>query len=324
MKRRAAAAAVLALAFVTGGAPPEPDGAEAKALAYLAREVPRWAAENRCYSCHNNGDAARALYEARRLGRNAGGDPRAVADTTQWLGRPEGWDHNGGDGPFSDKILARVQFTSALAAAVASDATRDRTALELAARRLAADQTAEGYWPVDGLGPVGSPASYGRPLATLAARDALRATNLLAYKPAVERAERWLLARPLASVMDASIALLTLPGRDAVRKDGVLREKALKRLRAAQSEDGGWGPFADAPSEPFDTALALLALSHTAGGAAPDAAVTRGRAFLAKTQQDDGSWPETTRPAGAESYAQRVSTTGWAALALMATRGRPQ
>jgi hypothetical protein len=48
--------------------------------------------------------------------------------------------------------------------------------------------------------------------------------------------------------------------------------------------------------------------------------IQRGRAYLLSSQQGDGSWPETTRPRGAESYAQRLSTTGWATLALLATR----
>jgi hypothetical protein len=37
-------------------------------------------------------------------------------------------------------------------------------------------------------------------------------------------------------------------------------------------------------------------------------------------QMSDGSWPETTRPSNQESYAQRISTTGWALLALMESR----
>ena len=46
--------------------------------------------------------------------------------------------------------------------------------------------------------------------------------------------------------------------------------------------------------------------------------IRRGRGFLIQEQNPDGSWPETTRPPGAESYAQRISTTGWATLALLA------
>src|SRR4051812_24969409 len=95
---------VLAVAGPSGA----DDGPEARAIAYLAREVPRWSPENHCYSCHNNGDAARALYAAVRLGRAV--PTGATLDTDRWLARPEGWDKNGGDGPMSDKALARVQF----------------------------------------------------------------------------------------------------------------------------------------------------------------------------------------------------------------------
>src|SRR5262249_30891859 len=137
--------------------------AETRAVAYLAREVPRWARENRCYSCHNNGDAARALYAASRRGVAV---PRgALEGTTRWLARPEGWDRNGGDGPFSDKRLARVEFTAALAAAVESGWLEDREALLRAAARLAEDQAADGSWPLAGGDSLGSPATYGTHLA---------------------------------------------------------------------------------------------------------------------------------------------------------------
>src|SRR4051794_24162719 len=120
---------------LTGGLAPHaapPTDAEGRALAYLAREVPRWSGENRCYSCHNNGDAARALYTAVRLGRSL--PARVLADTTRWLETPGAWDKNGGQGPFSDKKLARVQFAAALAAAHEVGLAKDRPALERAGR----------------------------------------------------------------------------------------------------------------------------------------------------------------------------------------------
>ena len=49
--------------------------------------------------------------------------------------------------------------------------------------------------------------------------------------------------------------------------------------------------------------------------------IEKGRTYLIETQQADGSWTETTRPTGAESYAQRLSTTGWATLALLTVKG---
>jgi hypothetical protein len=312
---RALAAVVALAAGTASGAPPGP-APEDRALGYLAREVPRWSRANKCFSCHNNGDAARALYAAVRLGR--GVPPEALLDTSRWLSRPEGWDHNGGDGPSSDKRLARVQFAWALADAVRAGRVRDRGPLERAARRLADDQAADGSWPLEGNDAVGSPATYGRPLLTFAAREALRAADPARYRDAIDRADRWLLRQPATNTPDAT-AVLSAAALSDRPEAGACRRRVLDVLRKGQSADGGWGPFPDAPPEPFDTAVALLALNRLPDPP-PDvrAMITRGRAYLAASQNPDGSWPETTRPPGGESYAQRLSTTGWATLALLA------
>src|SRR5712692_8247530 len=105
----------------------QPDkGAEglARAVAALASEVPRWSRENHCFSCHNNGDGARALYAAAGLGYRVPNS--AVADTTRWLLEPGKWDSNRANPAFSDKKLARIQFAAALAQAFDAGAVRDR------------------------------------------------------------------------------------------------------------------------------------------------------------------------------------------------------
>jgi hypothetical protein len=107
------------------------------------------------------------------------------------------------------------------------------------------------------------------------------------------------------TVPDAAVILLAL-GRPA----------CLDFIRRAQSGDGGWGPRLHAPAEAFDTALVLLALSKTSG---VGPLIEQGRAFLIRTQLDSGGWTETTRPPGAQSYAQHISTSAWATLALLAT-----
>jgi hypothetical protein len=91
-------------------------------------------------------------------------------------------------------------------------------------------------------------------------------------------------------------------------------------LLQSQTADGGWGPHPHTPPEPFDTAIAVLALQTAAGQADVAARIGRGRAYLIRTQLDTGGWPETTRPAGGHSYAQHISTSGWAARALIETR----
>ena len=118
--------------------------------------------------------------------------------------------------------------------------------------------------------------------------------------------------------MDVSVKLLALSD-DSIPHAPETRTRCLDRLRNAQSEDGGWGPFATSLPENFDTALALIALAKLEKLDETHELIRRGRGFLVGRQQPDGCWIETTRPPGAESYAQRISTTGWAALALIAT-----
>ena len=291
---------------------------EARALAFLAREVPRWSRENRCFSCHNNGDAARALFEARRAGFRVPDD--ALADTTAWLARPSGWDHNGGEGPFSDKRLARVAFTAALATATRTGTNRDRAALDRAAILLAQDQAGDGSWSVEGEATPGSPAAYSHVLATFLARESLTAADPVRFRPAIDRADEWLARRELITVADAAVGLMATMPVAETSASAARRRAALELLGRAQADDGGWGPYVTSPPEPFDTALVLLALARRGDSTERvSRMVSRGRAYLIACQREDGSWPETTRPAGGTSYAQRISTTGWATLALLAT-----
>jgi len=256
-----------------------------RAISYLAEEVAKWRRDNGCFSCHNNGDAARALYA---VGREDN-------ETTVWLTNPSIWATNRGDPVVSDKKLARVQFANALLAA----APKNQKAICEAAAIVAKDQSANGAWEIDG----GSPATYGTPLATYFARGVLQACG--GYTGQVEAALKFIRSVPLANVADAAVRLLE-NSEDAAARSYLL---------AAQTSDGGWGQYPKTPAEPFDTALAMLALRR-------GEAVERGRALLIKLQRGDGAWDGTTRPPGAQSYAQHVSTTAWAVLALVGTAGR--
>src|SRR3954452_2711972 len=120
---------------------------EQRAADYLSQEVPRWARENHCYSCHNNGDAARALYLARTRGYDVPAD--ALADTTAWLLTPGKWGDIHGAPAASDKKLTEIQFAAALAEAYRTGAVRDRQALRAAAATLAAMQEKDGSWRMD-------------------------------------------------------------------------------------------------------------------------------------------------------------------------------
>ncbi len=298
------------------------DGAVAieRALTFLAREVPKWSAENKCYSCHNNGDAARALFAARRRGFHV--EPNALADTSKWLNQPEEWKHNGGEGVYSDKKLAAIQFGSALVDALESGERKGKTPLLRAAQIVAGFQDDDGSWKIDAQGTIGSPVTYGNFLATTSALRVLSAADAKRFRNSIDRGERWLRCAEPKTVLDAAAAILSR----GAKNDGatvVQQESLLRLIRDGQCKSGGWGPFVTSRPEAFDTALALLALSQLDDDDEElRDMIARGRDYLIEQQSSDGSWVETTRPAGAESYAQRLSTTGWATLALLATVGR--
>ncbi len=301
--------AISIVPLVLAAAPPI--DTEARALAYLAREVPRWHREKHCFACHHHADAGRALLTARAMGRRL---PDVVfAPWTDWLQRPAGWDKNGGE-EFSDKKLARLQFASTLATLRSSS----REIRQLAAKLLVEVQDGDGSWRVVSEGTLGGATTLGTSLATHLAREALAALDTPSHRDAIQRADRWLATTPIHNLLDASAVLLSEANRLQVKR----RERALTLIRTSEAREGGWGPHPSSAPEAFDTAIVLLALSRQKPSPDIDAWIRRGRAYLRSLQEADGSWPETTRPSGGDSYSQRLSTTGWVTLALLATSAR--
>ena len=139
----------------------------------------------------------------------------------------------------------------------------------------------------------------------------------------IARADSWLRTTPVATVLDAAAVTL---GLGTAQDDAAKRQRAkcLTIIKTGQAPDGGWGPYVTAPSEPFDTAVVVLALTSLEPALRNEwrPAAERGRAYLLQQQLSDGSWPETTRPARQESYAQRISTSAWATMALLAGRNK--
>jgi len=286
----------------------------AKGVAFLRTELPK----------ARNGDAARALLEAGARGYDVG---TSLDDTLNFLKNPAGWDQNKAPSGADDKRLARVQFASALAVAERHGKAAS-TDLEAAAKLLVADQAADGSWTTLDQSPsLGSPATYSTILATWSARTSLIASGMLPDNFTIVQADRWLRGLTVENVFEASSLLLALDLTGDVMADG-LRRTALGLVRSGQAETGGWGPDATSPPQVFDTAIAVLALSAlnvepriARSTFRPEellAAIAKGKAFIESQQGPDGSWPGTRPAAGQESYPQRISTTGWALLALLA------
>jgi squalene cyclase len=315
---------VFASTLAASQAPPAPN-AEARAVSYLVVEVPKWRREHPCYSCHNNGDAVRALLAAAGKG-HATGD--ALDDTLAWLATPERWDANAGRGGSEDLPLGRIQFASTLLSMVAFGRA-PQAALDRAAAMLVTHQGEDGSWRLSESQVLGGATFYGTSLATALSRRVLSRASTEAARLPRAKAGAWLRTSPVESVLDASAILIGLE-RDVDETAVRQRGRALDTLTRGQGPDGGWGPYVTSQSEPFDTALAVLGLVSVRNvqdlDTAPytqaelDQAIRRARDYLTSSQLDDGSWPETTRPAGGESYAQRISTTAWALQALLASR----
>lgn len=310
-------------AFATGQtSAPDGQNAVARAVAYLSVEVPRWRLEHPCYSCHNNGDATRALLAASANGHTIGD---SLDDTLAWLATPARWDSNARRGGSEELPLARIQFATALVSMVAfGRATQD--ALDQAALLLIGHQQADGSFRLSETQILGGATFYGTSLATALARRVLaRAKNDAAQAP-LAKANAWLRNTTPATVLDASAILLGLE-RDGDDAAIAQRKRCLDMLKQGQGPDGGWGPYLTSQSEPFDTSLAMLSLIglRNIEAIAIDPfsdrelrdAIRRGKAYLAEIQNADGSWPETTRPPNGESYAQRISTTAWSLQALL-------
>ena len=293
----------------------------AKGVEYLKVEVPKWKKEHPCYSCHNNGDATRALLVAGAKGYDIG---TSLDDTLSFLKQPAQWDQNKAPSGFDDKQLARIQFASALAVAERYGKAAS-TDLQAAAKMLTADQQPDGSWKLDSSESLGSPATYGTIIATWSARSTLIASGMQPDNFTIVQTDRWVRGLAPENVLDASATILALELSSDVMAEN-LRRNCLSILREGQAPSGGWGPYVTAAPQVFDTAIAVLALS--ALEAEPrlarsayrveelKEAIANGKKFIASQQRPDGSWPETTRPANQESYAQRISTTGWALLAL--------
>jgi len=294
----------------------------AKGVDYLKAEVPKWKAEHPCYSCHNNGDATRALLVAGSKGYDLG---TSLDDTLAFLKQPATWDQNKAPSGFDDKTLAKIQFASALALAE-RHGKASSTALEAAAKLLVAEQKPDGSWELDSSQSLGSPATYGTIIATWSARSSLIASGMQPDNFTIVQADKWIRGLTPENVLDASATVLALDLASDVMAEN-LRRNCLSILRTGQSPAGGWGPYVTAAPQVFDTAMAVLALGSLE--AEPrlarsayrveelKEAVANGKKYIVSQQRSDGSWPETTRPANQESYAQRISTAGWAMLALM-------
>ena len=292
--------------------------ASLKAFQYLEKESLQWVQENKCYSCHNNGDAARALFltSPKLAARFSGPQWRELIE---WYQEPDKWNEASNRELDLSPTLGLVQF-----AATSIEAQRQTlrpmppSGYARIRSLILAAQHEDGSWHLENEGQLGSPATYGNVLGTLRALEILAKLPTAQSKTATDRAINWIdQQNPHASIeLAAGSQILKLSTRP---KEQAKSRLWLRRLRDQQNRNGGWGPFRSQFSEIFDTAIALIALCSQPKPDIEAGVILAGRSFLIENQESDGGWLETTRPSGGTSYAQHISTTAWALIALNKT-----
>jgi hypothetical protein len=194
--------------------------------------------------------------------------------------------------------------------------------LKLLLKTVEAEQTENGSWSA---WPETRPPIFGNSdesltaLATLAVLPAAAAGDAAA-KTARDQGVKWLVETKTDDDPQSIALRLVLwirLGRPAEECQPLAR-----RIRDRQNADGGWSQAKGMGSDAWATGQALYALAHA--GIKPDeTAMARGRAFLIKTQREDGSWPMTSRPTttGGKASTSLIPITGagsaWAILGLL-------
>ncbi len=311
-------ALVLLVGSIATGLADELITPERRAVAFLSVEVPKWARENKCFSCHNNGDALHGLLTAAKAGELA--DRKPLADTLAFLASPERWDANGPDGPFKDTKLRGFNLpprwpppsTPACRSSAGTGESRRIGGAAAIARRQLADRRARQHRLARHLRPALATATSIR---TLSAADRRRTPcrwpRLAAgsKRPSPKtcsmprpRCWRWL-RRPVTRCRQCASAAPCCCAK-VNRRTAAGARSSIRRLKCSTRPWSCWPWPAQQPTSELSAFIA------------------RGRKYLLAEQSPDGSWPATTRPAGADSYAQQLSTTGWALQVAHASRER--
>jgi hypothetical protein len=301
--------------------PTEIDVTIDRGLGFLVKDALAWKEEHKCASCHHAALVVCAMREARQFGRAI--DEPVLADLTQWLAESGNGKFGLARPPSAPNAASPKAIYFALA--LGTDPRRDALAqegLKLLLTTVKAEQTENGSWwtwPETRPPIFGSSDESLTALATLALLPAAAAGDVEA-KAALEKAVKWL-AQTKTDDDPQSIALRLVLGIKLGRP-AEERESLVRRIKERQNTDGGWSQTPDMASDGWASGQALYALSY-AGIKSNQAAISRGQAFLVKTQRADGSWSMTSRPTapGGQGSTSLIPITGggsaWAVLGLV-------
>jgi hypothetical protein len=267
-----------------------------RGLDFLVKDAIKWREDKQCSTCHHGTMTVWALSEAKSRGYPVKAE--TLADMTKWT---------------KDRLLERIDkprdtrpgwsmvntpaiYLSLVALTVPKQEAVSADELKRIAGHLFHHQESDGSWAWSSAPPVNRPPPFfeSDEIATLLAYTALSphlpkdAKEKSDARDSREKAAAWL-AKSTPTDTTQAIAFRLFrdvqSGRPA--KDV---QTGIDALLARQNKDGGWGQLKDAASDAYATGQALYFLS-LAGVKSDRAELSRGVAFLVKTQKEDGSWP---------------------------------
>lgn len=273
---------------------PAVDAAIVRGLDFLKRDALAWNEQHGCASCHHAALMVWAMHEARRGGY--GVDEPVLADLTRQTAES-------GDGktslPRPEAAPAALNTKPVWFALGLGAVDRPEAAVSGGMRKLLAtvqaDQTADGSWTA---WPETRPPMFANSDACATALAVLAVLPAADDDPAAravrDKGIAWL-ARADADDGELQTLVVRLIVWQRMKKPESERSALSRRLVERQNADGGWSQTKQMPSDAWATGQALYALAQATDDL-DKASLARGRAFLVRTQRDDGSWPMTSRP----------------------------
>jgi N-acyl-D-amino-acid deacylase len=321
----ALAALVVTPAFADDS-PQEIRKAIQKGLGFLEKDAAAWRKDRQCATCHHGTMTVWAMAEAKSRGFAIDSDK--YKDVVTWTKeRLKDIDKPRDTRPGWNMVNTPAVFLATMALCDPKQDALSPDELKKIAGHLLRHQEENGSWAWS-LAPAKNrppPVFESDEVVTLLAFAALGpqvpadAKEKSETRVGREKALAWLEKSDANDTTQAEAIRLFRDLREG--KDGKDLQTRIERLVKRQNKDGGWSQVKDAPSDAYATGQTLYFL-NLAGVKNSDPAVSRGVAFLVKTQKDDGSWPMKSRAhPGEKPMTNPVPITylgsAWATMGLL-------
>jgi len=297
-----------------------------RGLAFLEQDAIKWRKEHLCASCHQGTMTVWAMCEAKSHGYAVSAE--SVAETVKWhTDRLKDIDKPRDSRPGYNMVSTPAVFIALMARANPGQDVYSTEELKRVTGHLLSRQEADGNWawsiaPAQNRPP---PVFESDEVVTLMATLDLapyapaNATGKSEVRESCEKAASWLAKTGPTDTTQAA-AFRLLRNVWAKRPERDLR-KEIEQFEARQNSDGGWSQVKGLPSDAYATGQALYILSLV-GVRSDRAPIQKGVAFLASTQNEDGSWPMTPRAQPGATPSKNPSPiiyfgSAWATMGLM-------